>query len=305
MIDTLQQQAKYMEEELQIWEGEVKQARKEYYELNYYTTMQLLTLRKELGKLKSLRQPHVDPHVLALLESISTEITPACVCKIVKSVGMEEQREAKGITDQPNWPSFSIPGVAWLGLACVGLAWLAWCGVVLLGLGSTCLAWLGLAWLGMVWFGFSYTNDILASARASCISLQEPVLSYDQLSVKQREIFDNLMNCGYSKRLILRALEIFEDQHEAENWITENANQHGSSDDESEGSDIGEEEEEDSDSETESETAVVPKATPLQNPIGMNLFLHVAKVFWLLSALMYPHFLSYTVHSHQCTFYAD
>ena len=271
MVNTLQQQAKHMEEELRKWEDEVQQARKEYYELNYYTTMQLLTLRKELGKLKTSRQPHDSPHVLALLESISTELSPACVCKVVKSVTMEEQKETTGIINRPVWTSFSVPGVAWLGLACVGLAWLAWLGVVSFGLGSTCLAWLGLAWLGMVWFGFSYANDILASARASHVSLQQPMLSYDQLNVKQREIFDNLMNCGYSKRLILRALEIFGDQHEAENWITENANQHGSSDDDSEGSDIDEEEEADSDLETESETDVAPNATPLQNPIGMNL----------------------------------
>ena len=267
MVDTLQQQAKHMEEELQMWEDEVQQARKEYYELNYYTTMQLLTLRKELGKLKTLRQPHVNPHVLALLQSISTEISPPCVCKVVKCVAMEEQKETGGIINRPKWPSFSIPSVAWLVLACLGLAWLAWLGVVSLGLGSTCLAWLGLAWLGMVWFGFSLANDTLASARASCISLQQPMLSYDQLSVKQKEIFDNLMNCGYSKRLILRAVQRFEDQHEAENWIIENASQYSLSDAESEGGDFDEEEEADSDSETESEPDVVPKATPLQNPI--------------------------------------
>lgn len=298
MFDRLQQQAKEMEEELRIWEDEVQKARKEYYELNYYTTMQLLTLRKELGKLKTSGQSHVNPHVLTLLQSISTEISPPCVCKVVKGVAIEEQRETGGIIDQPKWPSLSVRGVAWLGLACVGLAWLVWLGVVSLGMGSISLAWLCLAWLGMVWFGFSLANDILASARASCISLQQPMLSYDQLSVKQKEIFDNLMNCGYSKRLILRALEKFVDQHEAENWITENANQHGSSDDESERSDIDEEEEAGSDSETESESDVVPKATPLPNPIGMNLFLCGATVVWLLSAFMYPHFLSYTIHSH-------
>ena len=287
MADRLQQQAKEMEEELRMWEDEVQKARKEYYELNYYTTMQLLTLRKELGKLKTSGQPHVNPHVLALLQSISTEISPPCVCKVVKGVAIEEQKETGGIINRPKWPSLSVPGVACLGLACVGLAWLAWLGVVSLGT----------AWFGMVWFGFSLANDILASARTSCNSLQQPMLSYDQLSVKQKEIFDNLMNRGYSKQLILRALERFVDQHEAENWITENTNQHGSSDDESERSDIDEEEEAGSDSETESETDVVPEATPLPNPIGMNLFLCGATVVCLLSAFMYPHFLSYTVQS--------
>ena len=89
MVETLQQQAKDMEEELQTWEEEVRRARKEYYELNYYTTLQLLTLRQELGKLKISEQPRahtqINPQVLALLESISTEITSPRVWEVVKN----------------------------------------------------------------------------------------------------------------------------------------------------------------------------------------------------------------------------
>ena len=151
MFDRLQQQTKEMEEELRIWEDEVQKARKEYYELNYYTTMQLLTLRKELGKLKTSGQPHVNPHVLTLLQSISTEISPPCVCKVVKGVAIEEQRETGGIIDQPKWPSLSVRGVAWLGLCWLGLAGLAWCSFAWHGLNFLGLALFGLAWHGLVW----------------------------------------------------------------------------------------------------------------------------------------------------------
>ena len=97
MVDTLQQQAKDMEDELQVWEDQVRQTREQYYELNYYTTLQLLTLRKELGRLKTSGQPRahtqINPHVLALLESISTEITSPDVWEAVKSVTAEQQGE--------------------------------------------------------------------------------------------------------------------------------------------------------------------------------------------------------------------
>ena len=93
MVDTLQQQAKDMEEELQAWEDQVWQTREQYYELNYYTTLQLLTLRKELGRLKSSGQlcTQISPHVLALLECISTEIASPDVLKVVKNVTAKKQ----------------------------------------------------------------------------------------------------------------------------------------------------------------------------------------------------------------------
>ena len=264
MVDTLQQQAKEMEEELQIWEEEVQQARKEYYELNYYTTMQLLTLRKELGKLKISGQPHVQtqikPQILALLESISTKISSPRVIEIVKTVLAEQQsRGTSGFTTKHHTSVELLPA---------SIA------------GPTCQVMPTSQVIPSVQPKKpSVADDILASAdveatgSSSRAKLQQPKLTQNILSQKQKEIFDNLMNCGYSKQLILIALEKFgEDQHEAENWIIENASQYNLSDNlsdaESEGTDFDEEEEADSDSETESEQDVVTKATPLQFPIG-------------------------------------
>jgi len=255
MVNELQQQAKDMEEELQTWEEEVRQARKEYYELNYYTTLQLLTLRQELGKLKISEQPcthtQIKPHVLALLESISTEIISPYVWDVVKSVTAEQQPQEGGgasvftakhhtsaemLPASTAGPSFQVVPSIQPSLADDILA----------------------------------AADMQASASASQARFPQPKLAYDQLSEKQQEIFDNFRSREFSEQLILVALEKFgEDQYDAENWIADNAGQYGLSDDEGGEIDIEEEEESEADSEVED---TLPQATPLQSPIGMYFF---------------------------------
>ena len=255
MVDTLQQQAKEMEEELQTWESKVQQARKEYYELNYYTTMQLLTLRKELGKLKTSGQPHVhteiNPQILALLESISTKISSSYVMEVVKSVTAQRQNRGVSVfTAQHNTSAKLSPASTAVPTS-----------QVLQSAQPNKPSVIG---------DSHESADVQASVSYSRARLEHPKATRDQLSQKQKAIFDDLINCDYSKQLILIALEKFgDDRHEAENWIIENASQYGFSDSESEGGDIVEDVETESESETESETDLVPKATPLQNPIGM------------------------------------
>ena len=253
MVDELQQQAKDMEKELQTWEEEVRQARKEYYELNYYTTLQLLTLRKELGRLKISEQPRahsqIKPHVLALLESISTEIISPHVWDVVKSVTAEQQQGggASVFTTQHYTSAEMLPAST--------------AGPSSQAVPST---------------QPSLTDDILASAdrqasaSASRTRLPQPKLTHDELTEKQREVFDNFMNYyNYPERLILMALEKFrEDQHEAENWIMENASQYDLSDDESGEIDIDEKMESELDSDSEQEPDVISKTPPMQSPSG-------------------------------------
>ena len=86
IISTLQTQAKTMEDELHQWKDLVGSRRAQFYELNYFNTMQLLTLRRELGKIKDDVGIKVSPEVLALLHSISTQISP------------EEVSDAVGLT---------------------------------------------------------------------------------------------------------------------------------------------------------------------------------------------------------------
>lgn len=76
-----------MEKELESWNKELTLARKRFYELNYYTTRQLLVLRSELGRLKSSGSQHSSRgQVMALLESISSQITIPALAKVVQEV---------------------------------------------------------------------------------------------------------------------------------------------------------------------------------------------------------------------------
>ena len=258
MVDELQQQAKNMEKELQMWEEEVRQARKEYYELNYYTTLQLLTLRQELGRLKISEQPRahtqINPQVLALLESISTEITSPYVWDVVKSVTAEQPQGGGGAS------VFTVQQHSSAEVFSASTA----------GPSSQ-------AFPHDQPVQPSLTDDILAAAAdrqasgsASRTRLPQPKLTHDELSEKQREVFDNFMNnYNYPERLILIALEKFgEDQHEAENWIIENASQYNLSDDEGGEIDIDEKMESELDSDSEQEPDVISKTPPMQSPSG-------------------------------------
>lgn len=102
-VDNLQRQAKAMEEELEKWKESVKETRREYYELNYYTTLQLLTLREKLGTFKkSIKDAVVTPDVLALLQSISSNVDPdivaEAVCRAVSNVPEVEVEEEQSST---------------------------------------------------------------------------------------------------------------------------------------------------------------------------------------------------------------
>ena len=103
LITALQGQAKIMEDELYEWKDLVKTRRNEFYELNYFNTMQLLSLRRELGRLKeSERTANVSPEILSLLQCISTKITPAVVssvvCRVVEESLPEPQR---AVSEEP------------------------------------------------------------------------------------------------------------------------------------------------------------------------------------------------------------
>ena len=87
IISTLQSQAKRMEEELRQWKKTVLEARNKFYELNYFTTIQLLLLRQELGAMNAaFGNANVPSNILALLRSISFNITSENVCRVVKNL---------------------------------------------------------------------------------------------------------------------------------------------------------------------------------------------------------------------------
>ena len=84
-MNDLQIYTQEMENELDTWKKEVHSVRKKYYELNYYTTVQLLILRRELGAFKIHKQKSViSPDVLALLQSVSCQITGDNACGVIR-----------------------------------------------------------------------------------------------------------------------------------------------------------------------------------------------------------------------------
>ena len=66
VVEELQKVASKMEDDLEKWKQEIQEKRDEFYELNYYTTQQLLLLREELGRLKEPGEDQVKPPSLSV-----------------------------------------------------------------------------------------------------------------------------------------------------------------------------------------------------------------------------------------------
>ena len=94
VVEELQKVASKMEDDLDKWKQEIQEKRDEFYELNYYTTQQLLLLREELGRLKEPGEDQVKPHAMALLQSISREVSADAMKRYVQQVTtiLEQQR---------------------------------------------------------------------------------------------------------------------------------------------------------------------------------------------------------------------
>ena len=73
MLAELRDVAEGMEQRLNVWNEEVVLARKRFYELNYFTTVQLLMLRKDMAHVNNPDTSYViGPSALTLLQSVST-----------------------------------------------------------------------------------------------------------------------------------------------------------------------------------------------------------------------------------------
>ena len=199
----LQSLARQMETELQKWKDEVKRARKAFYELNYYTTLQLLSLRSELGKLKHLDscQTVIDPTIQALLHSISPEIATSSIIVAVQNLAsvMQNRGPLSQTGASVNSPSSSTNTVLRDKLE----------------VDESCS---------------NVVTDILASVdtQTDIPSLPEAPqakLTQEDLSDTQKEIFANLTGYGgFHPQLVLTALEKYkEDRYKINHWCMENA----------------------------------------------------------------------------------
>ena len=102
MLIDLRQVAEEMEQRLYAWNEEVVHARKKFYELNYFTTKQLLMLRKDMTQVKSLDVScSVCPSVLTLLQSISTEVNTDTVRDVMQRVCGQHSDVTQGLDDVP------------------------------------------------------------------------------------------------------------------------------------------------------------------------------------------------------------
>ena len=72
----LASQRSRMEEDREQWSEELKKNRRKYNHLNYFTSKQLLYLRRELGMLKEDPTAHCSADLIALLQSVTPMPTP-------------------------------------------------------------------------------------------------------------------------------------------------------------------------------------------------------------------------------------
>ena len=81
IVSALSAQAHTMESHLEEWKNEVSEKRDKFYELNYFTTQQLLFLVEDLAKLQAANGKNVNPMTMALLQSISPKLSERNVRK--------------------------------------------------------------------------------------------------------------------------------------------------------------------------------------------------------------------------------
>ena len=116
IVDRLQQVANKLEGDLEQWKHEIQVQRGNFYELNYYTAKQLLLLREELGRLHESGQSVVKPEAMALLQSISRNITDnevkACVLSVTTGKDDDVSEDAENNVESTRdsaAPNFNSP----------------------------------------------------------------------------------------------------------------------------------------------------------------------------------------------------
>ena len=225
LVEDLQGLARDMEDELVEWNKEVTLAQKKFYELNYYTMRQLLVLRGELGELKSGRAPQSLQwgQVMALLESISSEITPSALVNLVRAVDIQALKKYSENEEAHSPVHPSTPAEVDHSLESILLPPLS-------------------------------SVDQLASSRESPTDTGQGVphheLSLEDLNDEERAHFTDIVEgYDYSKRTALKAIEEVRDGdwNDIENWLKENADKCEESDED--GGYIGQEEYDESEGE--------------------------------------------------------
>ena len=224
VVSDLSEQAHRMETHLEEWKNEVSKKRDEFYELNYFTTQQLLFLAEDLGKLQTVSvEASVNPKTLALLESISPEVSQRNVTKHLSEISsiFTEQtlpcKQSNKRSDEFSLPvvlplvqrkatEYSISDETKLALAKVEVSPNK---VETESLNSVVVK-----------------EDLAASSITSDHALApEPKITTDHLTDNQRKILINITeNCGFAKKLVLLAFDKCENpdtEHEIIDWCVD------------------------------------------------------------------------------------
>ena len=116
IVANLQGQLEEMVAELDSWNFNVKCMRNDYYELNYYTTTQLLMLRQSLVKLKNNDSISLDPDILALLQSINpkieTQLVMSAIAETIQNVSQQDVQSEISLEVDMGAESQVFPGQA-------------------------------------------------------------------------------------------------------------------------------------------------------------------------------------------------
>ena len=210
IVNSLQVQASTMEKDLDDWKCELSLHRDRFYELNYFTTPQLLSLREELGQFKGseiLAKP-VKQEVMTLLQCISRHLSSDSVKNEVQTVNgllaeqwLLHEQNSRGKPSQSyssdNEPPMRLPSD-----------------------NSNTLS-VGMDHNMSTPAAEQHTNRETIENRAASIpgaklvaevlktsSGPQPKLTDEDLTDQQKVIIDNLKEmCGYSRKLILLAFE--------------------------------------------------------------------------------------------------
>lgn len=302
IVPKLQYQAKEMEQELKYWEEEVTQKRGKFYELNYFTTLQLLTLRRELGVFKSnlhTGPTDVTPNVLALLESISTQMTAMHVFATVQNVISDTIRSAVVLSSTPLTAQTRASGVS------PSPSSLAVFRCPLAGEAATSSQEVP-----------TLSQEILRSANVHTASgaeemmveVEMPKISEDELTPKQRGIMQDLMKrYDFSSSLVLKAFEECKDgetKYDIEHWCNDNADKYDFGDEEQQEEDFSDDEvDKKSDASSmdfDNETYTYQQqTTPLSCP-GRDIFVREGLLGGEEGHLLGVERLPYRIHDNMC-----
>ena len=198
VVALLNDQASEMENDLENWMKEVEDKRSQFYELNYFTTPQLLSLCEELGQCKSVVDQHkpIKSEVMTLLQSISRELTASDVkeqVQIVRAIlqSFSEQQLLNGPNKPKQSPSIPLPPQS---------------------NASTNLTTQTMEYTDIHHQRSERYNDDVRNcemkSKEITSNVPEPQLKYEELTVKQKAIIANLKEeNGFRRKLIMLAFE--------------------------------------------------------------------------------------------------